>query len=381
MNKKRSVAAATVLWRYFDVYLEDSPTFDALLNSSPDGILDNVKHLVITNITSTVNLDLQQRKYSNLLKLFSVLPLDGLSSLKSHWFKLVPDLICVLLSSQTRLRDLDFIVDDSSSDYLPIPCIRGNLLELQVLGVDVMNSTPHTYEILGTWLNHMPNLRETVVKGRRDVRMANPNFFQGWALPASLELLKLHTLDIQRVSLPNNPRRITAHLYLPSLRHLELTHCANTVPFLNSLAQVYEQTGGAPFEMYRYLANKSSKDAQVASERLIDLCTGLEVVLVAEMTQSLLNLRCLKASGRTLSKLVLSSNSMTCIPIYYSIADIEDQVVRCPNLRVLSVCLGSLTSIIDYLDWTEPFRLFGGTNSVQITKPVSPTHCHEVNFY
>ena len=127
MNKKRSVAAATVLWRYFDVYLEDSPTFDALLNSSPDGILDNVKHLVITNITSTVNLDLQQRKYSNLLKPFSVLPLDGLSSLKSHWFKLVPDLICVLLSSQTRLRDLDFIVDDSSSDYLPIPCIRGNL--------------------------------------------------------------------------------------------------------------------------------------------------------------------------------------------------------------------------------------------------------------
>ncbi|KAG9204844.1 hypothetical protein G6514_010078 [Epicoccum nigrum] len=286
VNKKRSAAAATVLWRYFDVDLEDSPAFDALLNSSPDGILDNVNHLVITHIKSTVNPDLQQRKYSNLLKLFSVLPRDGSSSLKSHWFKFDPDLICVLLSSQSKLRDLDVIVDESSSDYLPIPCIRGNLLELQVLGVDVMNSTHHTYEILGTWLNHMPKLREVVVKGRRDVQMANPNFFQGWALPASLELLKLHTLDIQRVSLPNNPRRITAHLDIPSLRHLELTHCANTVPFLNSLAQVYEQAGGAPLEMYHYYANESPKDLQVASAKLIELRTELEDVLVAEMTVS-----------------------------------------------------------------------------------------------
>ena len=133
VNKRWSAAAATVLWRHLDVDLEDSPAFDALLNSSPDGILDNVKHLVITNVTSIENSIQQQRRYSNLLRLFrlfrlfSVLPRDGLTSLESQWFKFDQVLICVLISSQSKLRQLDIIVDESSSDYLPIPCIRGNL--------------------------------------------------------------------------------------------------------------------------------------------------------------------------------------------------------------------------------------------------------------
>lgn len=374
MNKRWSAAAATVLWRHFDVDLEDSPAFDALLNLSPDGTLDNVKHLVITNTTSI-------RKYLSLLRLFSVLPRDGLTSLESQWFKFDQTLICVLISSQSKLRQLDVIVDESSSDYLPIPCIRGNLLELEVLGVDDFNSTHHTYEMLCTWLDHMPSLREMVVKGRWDLPTAKTNFFQGWALPASLELLKLHTLDMQRVSLTNNPRRITAHLDLPSLRHLELTHCANAVPFLSSLAQAYEQTGGAPLEMYHYLANESPKDVQVVSAKLIELCTGLEDVQVAEMTDSLLDLQCLKPSGRTLSKLILSSNSMTWSPMYYSVADLDEMVVLCPNLRVLSICLGDLTSCVDYINWTVSFRLHNNMNHRFIGKLVSSTQCNEVNFY
>lgn len=372
MNKRWSAAAATVLWRHLDVDLEDSPAFDALLNSSPDGILDNVKHLVITNVTSVENSIQQQRRYSNLLRLFSVLPRDGLTSLESQWFKFDQVLICVLISSQSKLHELYTIVDESSSDYLPIPCIRGNLQELEVLGVDVINSTHHTYEMLCTWLDHMPSLREMLVRGRWVVPTAKPNFFHGWALPASLDLLKLHTLDMQRVSLPNNPRRITAHLDLPSLRNLELTHCANAVPFLSSLAQAYEQTGGAPLAMYHYLANESPKNVQVASAKLIELCTGLEDVQVAEMTDSLLDLQCLNPSGRTLSKLNLSSNSMDWSPIYYSVADLDNMVVLCPNLRVLSICLGDLTSS-DHLNWVVPFRLANHTDHGHIEKLVSST--------
>lgn len=200
-------------------------------------------------------------------------------------------------------------------------------------------------------------------------------------MPASLDLLKLHTLDMQRISLPNNPRRITEHLDLPSLRYLELTHCANAVPFLSSLAQAYEQTGGAPLEMYHYLANESPKNVQVASAKLIELCTGLEDVQVAEMTDSLLDLQCLNPSGRTLSKLILSSNPMNWSPIYYSVADLDEMVVLCPNLRVLSICLGELTSIVDYLNWAVPFRLTNQMNHRHIEKLVSSTQCNEVDFY
>ena len=129
-------------------------------------------------------------------------------------FTFDPALICVLMSCQSKLRKLDIILDELSSDYLPLSCIRGNLLELEVLGVDVIQSTHHTYENLGTWFESMPNLREMVVAGRWDIPIlkTNPNFFRGWALPASLGLLKLHTLDMRRISLTNDPARIIAYL-------------------------------------------------------------------------------------------------------------------------------------------------------------------------
>jgi hypothetical protein len=133
--------------------------------------------------------------------------------------------------------------------------------------------------------------------------------------------------------------------------------------------------------MYHYLANESPKDVQVVSAKLIELCTGLEDVQIAEMTDCLLDLQCLEPSGRTLSKLILSSNSMTWSPTYYSVADLDEMVVLCPNLRVLSICLGDLTSCVDYMPWTVSFRLHYDMNQIFIGKLVSSTQCNEVNFY
>ena len=365
---------ATLLWRRFYVDLRDSPSFDALLKSSPDGILDNVKELVITNVTVTRNSSQQHRKYSNLLKLFGVLPRDGLSSLESIRFKFDPALICVLMRCQSKLRKLDIIADESTFEYLPISCIRGNLLELEALWVDVFMGMRYTYENMSTWFDFMPNLREMIVAGRWNAPVAVPNFFEGWALTTPLGLLKLHTLDMRKISLPSDPAPITAHLDFPSLRHLKFTHCTNTDPFLSSLTEAYVKTAGAPLETYCYSADVSPKDALLASANLIELCTGLKYVQLTGITGSILDLQCLGSSGRSLSKLALNSNMITRDPFYYSAEDLKEMAVLCPNLRILSICLCDLASYVDDLDWTDPFRLTNNySNDFYIDKLVSST--------
>lgn len=87
--------AATVLWRQVHIHLCDADRrrFDALLISTPNDILDNVKDLVIRNDSSVLDGHGKQQASSDLLNLLTALPQDTLFSVHSERFTIHPDMI------------------------------------------------------------------------------------------------------------------------------------------------------------------------------------------------------------------------------------------------------------------------------------------------
>lgn len=87
--------AATVLWRQVHIHLcdADQRRFDALLISTPNGILDNVKDLVIRDASSVLDEQGKQQTTSNLLSLLTALPQGSLFSVRSERFTIHPDMI------------------------------------------------------------------------------------------------------------------------------------------------------------------------------------------------------------------------------------------------------------------------------------------------
>jgi len=154
-----SAMAATLLWRELriDAHLYETHRhrFDALLNSNPNGILDNVKKLSILTGLTTSNATQKQQVTSALLRLFSALPQDHISSLHSVRLAIHPDVICVLLGTQSLLRELRVLIDEQSPDGLPGGIhARDSLSQMESLTVDVFGLHHQTYRGMGAWFAH-----------------------------------------------------------------------------------------------------------------------------------------------------------------------------------------------------------------------------------
>ncbi|KAF3003039.1 hypothetical protein E8E13_006784 [Curvularia kusanoi] len=354
VDKRWSAVAATVLWYHLDVTLDDSAKFDALLKSSPNGVLDNVRELSITSDPSGPrSFEQKQQTGTNLLKLFSVLPRDCLWAFHNKNFLMEPISVCLLLRCQSKLRTLDVRVSHLSHDSFPSPCyVRGNLQDLETLDLDVLMSFHSTYEGVGDWFAHMPKLKSMKIGGRFN----GTNSFNGWELSGPSKFLKLSNITMENVTLPDDATRITGHLQLPFLRGLSFRFCTNTVPFIRSLIRSYKQTRDVTsLQTYQAYDLSTNRDCQQASADLIKICTRLKMVCVAYMTDCLLDVGVLGLSCKTIFGLSLSTNGRP--TNYYTPDDFSRLVNLCPNIRNLSTCLGDLTPIVDGLRFADPVRL------------------------
>ena len=207
--------AATLLWRqvHLDFSGADCPKFDALLNSYPDGILDNVRKLCVSSTLDVSCLMHKQLFTSILVKLLSALPRDSLSSFHSETIPVHPDAICVLLRNQSRLREIDVIIDETSPSGLPgASHARGNLINLKKIRLDVTETEHHTYKGFGAWFAYAPQLKEMTIIGRD----SGPNQFHGWTSPSPSTMINLSRLAMKDVHLTKEPATLIGHLHLPS---------------------------------------------------------------------------------------------------------------------------------------------------------------------
>ena len=364
INKQWSAVAATLLWRELriDVYLYATHRhrFDALLNSRPNGILDNVKKLSILTELTTSNASQKQQVTSALLRLFSALPQDNLSSLRSIRLAIHPDVVCALLGTQSHLRELKVLIDEQSPDGLPGSIhARGSLSQMESIRVDVFGLHHQTYRGMGAWFAHTFKLRNMDIIGRP----ATTNRFEGWAPLTQPQMIKLRRLVLRRIHLPDTPTGIVHHLHTPSLKELCLRACSNVGPFLVSLAQAYKQTKTPALKFFSHIADAIPVNAQRASAELIMSVSGLEEVVVGPMSDDVMDLQCLKTSGESLWNLQLYCHDED--TVYYSFEDLGQLKLICPKLESLSINLGDLTSTFDEGGLSEPFRLAGQTDYVK----------------
>ncbi|KAF1926833.1 uncharacterized protein M421DRAFT_93731 [Didymella exigua CBS 183.55] len=359
VNKQWSAVAATLLWHQLHVdlhlYHADRPRFNALLNSSPNGILDNVKKLGISSSLTTSNPLQTQQTTSILLKLLSALPRDNLSSLHSETLPVHPDVICVLLRTQSQLRELSIPTDEDSSDGLPGGAYaRNNLSHLEKITVDVSGASQQTYRGVCAWFAYAPKLHEVSIKGRHHNDPAF-NRFGGWAASAQPHLVKLRRLAVRDICFMGTPYRIVQHLDLPSLEYLSLRECFNAGPFLLSLAQKFKQSDEPVLRNFSHCQVSMSEDVQEASAELIGSVNSLTHLNIGLMEGGLMDLECLKMSGRSLIHLHL-----LCMDVefpYYSAVDLVQLRLLCPKLEHLSIDIGDLNSFFDDVGLNEPFRL------------------------
>lgn len=357
--------AAALLWYQLRVdirlYETHRDRFDALLNSSPYGILDNVKKLNIDTACTTSSAADKQQVTSALIKLFSALPRDSLMSLHSETLPIHPDVICVLLRTQNQLREFEVLIDEDSPDGLPGGIYaRHSLSLMEKIKVDVVGRQHQTYRGLCAWLIYASKLHYLNIMGRR----GRPNSFEGWTPSAQPHLVRLRRLVIRNVSLPGMPERITQHLHIPSLEVLHLKDCSSVEPFMLALAQEYKQTKRYALKIFSHITERESKeDPEEASAKLIESVNGLTDIVSSHREADLTDLQCLKTSGGSLCSLKLFCDNED--PVYYSAEDLDRLRLICPVLEDLRIDLGDLSSIFDDVGLTEPFRLAGHTSYVK----------------
>jgi hypothetical protein len=323
-----------LLWRQLHIdtrlYTTKRKRFDALLKSSPNGILDNVKTLSISTGMIPSKSSQKQQATSALLKLLSALPQDNLDSLHSETLPIHPDVVCVLLRTQTQLRKLEIVVDEESTDGLPGGVhARNNLSQIEKIRVDVIGLCHHTYRGVCAWLALAPKLRDMSIMGRD----TGNNDFEGWNPLAQPPLVKLRRLAMRHIRLPDIPQRILQHLHIPSLRELNIKECDNVEPFLLSLAQEYKQTDRSALEKFIHATKIITEDTQKASAELINSCKSL----------SDLQLFC------------FAENT-----VYYGAEDLEQLRLICPELKDLTVGLGDMSSFFNDVGLSEPLHFFDG---------------------
>lgn len=367
--------AATLLWRHLRVdislYDADRPRFNALLSSSPNGILDNVKELSIFASRTRPSHVQKEQTTSVLLRLLSVLPQDKLMTFHSGTLPVHPDVICVLLRTQSQLREVAMLVDERNLDGLPEGIhVRNNLSQMEKITFDVAGVQHQTYRSAGVWLVHTPKLHDLTIKGRD----SGLNAFKGWIPPIHSNLVKLRRLAIHDVYLKDLPIGITKNLQLPSLEHLSLRECSNAAPFLLSLAQKFKQTDNPALESFEHCGVSVQEDAQEACAKLIESVNGLKDITVGVMTGAVLDLQCLGSNSTSLRRLDLVCDDDDIE--YYSAEDLVQLKFLCPALEWLSVNLGHLSSVFDDVALSEAFVLAEHREYVQ--KLVSLQSRHQV---
>lgn len=352
-----------MLWRELrvDVCLYDThqDRFNALLNSSPYGILDNVKRLNVFTTSTASSLLAKQKTASILLKLFSAFVRDNLSSLHSGTLPIHPDAICLVLKTQSQLREIDIAVDETSPDGLPGRAYaRNNLSQLEKIRLDVVGSKHQTYRDACVWFAQAPKVRALVVKGR-----GAEAHFEGWSSSAQPNLTNLRCITLEDIHLTNVPRKILDHLHLPSLRTLVLKGCCNVTPFLLSLAQRYKEKNKSALERFALFADPLTADAQEASAELIRSSSGLKLVAIEVMTGAVIDLQCLRPHCTSLKTLRLPSSAedTSC----YSAEDLDQLRLICPSLQELAMNLGDLSPMFDDVGLSEAFRLADQMEYVQ----------------
>lgn len=351
VSKQWSAVAATLLWSKITIDLIDTDKrkIAAIINSIPGGVLDNIKELTISNPDQrTLDPQLRSQAASNLLAILGALPRDTLISFRSAFFRLDQNILGILLRNQKRLISLVVALNQNNQDGLPgLNYIRGNLTMMRDITIYVTGSHSQTYRGLADWFPHALGLRILSIRGR----LAAPNQFDGWTLPAGAPLIKLSKLYLKDLHLSDSTGSVATLLQLPCLKDLSFHNCINTGPLLRSFVRRYKEISSCALESFTYDATKVPEDDCKAAQELLESVEGLKCIAWGATEGKQLKVGSLERTGKTLLCLDLwgFDHEAVC-----SARGLEHLVTSCPNLRVLRLSLGNLSQVVDSLGTLEP---------------------------
>jgi hypothetical protein len=136
----------------------------AILNSSPNEILDNVKKLIFSAIEPhVVDYDTFEVRW-DLLELLGALPRDSLTAFTCNEYTMDKTSLLLLLRNQTKISELSVRLDRFGC--LPrTDLIKDALSSLGSLSIQVSGANQSVHGKYDDWFPHTPNLRKLRIKG------------------------------------------------------------------------------------------------------------------------------------------------------------------------------------------------------------------------
>lgn len=354
VNKQWSALAATVLWANVSIDLneDNKRKIDHIVNSNPCGILDNLKELNISTALANLNTQKAQDATTNLLRLLGVLSRDSLVAFRCANFRLDQHTLGLLLRNQSHLTDLQFCVNEKKQAGLPgTNYVKGNLSRLQSITVRPVGGRHSTYKGLETWFFHLPMLRALAIEG---MLPGARNDFAGWTLPVQTPLLRIVDLTLRGLRLLDTASRMDLLLDIPCLESLDIIACDNVEPLLRSFAKSFMQKGSA-LRAFLCIPRDLPEKVSKACEELFESVETLEKVVVGTCGEcSLPRITSLHRNSQSLQTLCLHTARAG---ISYSLPELGDLAVHCPNLLQLWLSVGDLRDTIDDMILYEPFDI------------------------
>lgn len=355
VDKQWSASTASILWRDLTIDLIDKGPrkLEAIINSDPNGILDNIKTLKISTVTMDLFHSLALQASSNLLLLLSVLPRDSITKFVCLNYALDKGQLGVLLRTQTRL---EYIAVQPSTNIGGIPganYVRGTISRLRTLDVQVRGSHHQIYANYVSWFAHAPQLYVMFITGRLH---SEPNLFEAWTFPKQMPLLRLRRLVLRNLHLTNSANNIVGCLHLPTLQYLTVQRCQNTQSTLKALSTSFKKTSNTSLREFRLYC---TENILKALEEFLDTSKGLKVIMLSLWKSGRLpKLQSLQGCGKTLQTVAIYHRNQD---QHYSAEDLEEMVRSCPNIKILAIGLRDLESTINGMHTLEPLHL---SNSV-----------------
>ncbi|KAJ4362115.1 hypothetical protein N0V95_001573 [Ascochyta clinopodiicola] len=319
----------------------------AILDSDPNGILDNVKNLSISTIESGLSHLSQQQAKLSLVSLLGALPRDCLSAFTSNDYALSKYELGILLRNQTQIETLESPVTTKKGDPPGPNDIKGKLSLLKTLVVEVFGTEHFAYQGYNHWFAHAPKLRNLRIKGSA---LSELNHFDAWALPDQTPLLKLLVLTLDNVRLSKSTKSIVDCLYLPDLLHLEIHECDNIEPLLRSFTTAFKKTHRMSLETLEIFDSRSSESLSGVVEEFLGAVTSIRTVKLDFTNGDLIKPESLMGCGQTIETLEIYHYDAE---IRYTLHELRKLTSSCPNLTRIGLNLVDLRNTIAAL---QPFE-------------------------
>jgi hypothetical protein len=284
------------------------------------------------------------------------LPRDSLQSFRSVKFKVGYHVLSAIFRAHSRISTLAVYVDESKapgdfSSGLPSASRIQNSLS-NLLCVIIHASGECSYKELSTWFPYATALDRVETQGDSS---GSGTHFTGWQpLLAGAPLFKLCHLHLLYLQFSESAGGIVGTLHLPSLRRLVLGNCSTVAPLLSALAQGLRTSGSFSLAQIGILCIEVSESDVEALEKVFASLESLEVVAYSTMKGRLPSLNTLQGNADSLRNLFVDSSGFDQI---YSMRDFEQLSAKLTSLKKLSLSVGDLNPMIDYLDMLEPFDL------------------------